>query len=434
MLSSKANSLKNRAINKLIRHYTNLNIFFFDLKCYGYKLAKINNRINLFLLRNDWSKSKTLIEIKYNLPEIKCDAGYLRLLQSMNCNDFDKFEYENIEQNIRQCNLCLKSLSTNILLHLYQYYRYFGDFRVANYLREYMLLGFISEQSSLRTVSPLALQAYLELDKPEYISTIIEEKKIKYFDRIIVNEILSVSYLMMGDNEKANLLWKNKFTSSDNMFFDQISGKSVAVVGPGKNDKVQGDDIDSYDFIIRTNYRIGSNYPESKYGNRTDISYYNHARISSDFEEVRNATKKLSWVVLKSQCDEGKYNRFVDNNIFTRTSYTAHQFFFHDAAPMGIQNIISDLMRFSPKVIKIYNSNFYNTANTYSENYRKIPLNADFISESLRIHEPFSGFRFIQNMVNRGLCKVDTMTNDAVKISVDKYAENINQYYGSTTL
>jgi hypothetical protein len=279
--------------------------------------------------------------------------------------------------------------------------------------------------------SPDGLNAALELGRPQLVIDLLGEKQAQLKDREYICEIKATAHALLGDLAAANKLWKQRFRSSDHLFYEFINGRSIAVVGPAPPEKI-GVEIDSYDLVIRTNYRSGSYTPVNLYGTRTDISYYNQHRMLNHCEEVLKAASSLCWVILRVQKDEIKFrNLFPTYKGGVRAAFNANSIFFGTSTSMAIPNILSDLVRFSPKSIKLFGTTFYNSEKTYSKGYRAIPLENQEISDSLRIHEPFSGFGFVQNFYRAGLCTVDHVTKEVLDLSREQYAVNINKLYGS---
>jgi hypothetical protein len=365
------------------------------------------------------------------------------VFQALGCRNVADITYDLFVSNEIKAADQLHDLPRTDIGDLYEYFRYFGDFRIANALRILLLEKWVSEQMRMPHVwvseqmrmphvSPDGLNAALELGRPQLVIDLLSEKRVQLKDREHVREVKAMAHALLGDLATANKLWKQRFGSGDYLFYELINGRSIAVVGPAPPGEKIGAEIDSYDLVIRTNYRSGSNNPVNLYGTRTDIAYFNHHRISTYFDEVVNVASSLRWIILKSQNDEAKFrNLFPTYKGGVRTMFFANLLFFGTSTPMAIPNILSDLVRFSPRCIKLFCTTFYNSENTYSKSYRPISLGNNEISESLRIHELFSGFIFVQNLYRAGLCTVDHLTEEVLDLSREQYAVNINKLYGS---
>lgn len=385
--------------------------------------------------RNRWADVGLHLVARLNLLGARRGSRLNRIFEISGCRDVRDLTYESITEHRSYLTDLFEKFPVGDILDCYQYFRYFGDFRIANFLRIQALNASLRQQMTLPHVVPQGLNAALELGKPEVVLEMLEKKKIRRRDRQHVKEVKAMAHALLGELSAANQLWCERFQDSDYLFRELINGRSIAVVGPAPPSDEVGSEIDSYDLIVRTNYRIGSNNPVNLYGGRTDISYYNHYRMSSHRDEVVTVANALRWTILKSQGDEEKLRgSFPDYGGGTRSAFLPHLIFFNDAAPMAIQTILNDLIRFSPRCIKLFCTNFYNSDKTYNKDYRPVPLQSGVISESLRIHEPFSGFVFVQNLKRAGLCTTDRHTAEVLGLSREEYAENINAIYGEFTL
>jgi hypothetical protein len=274
----------------------------------------------------------------------------------------------------------------------------------------------------------------LELHRPDHALEIITTKLHREDDRPHLVDTNAMAQALTGDVPAANEIWEPRLGSHDAAFKRFISGRSIAVVGPARPLEDNGAEIDSFDVVVRTNYRPGSNHPEEFYGSRTDVSYYNHQRISTILEQVTAASRGLEWVVLKGSWDESTVRNAGAGSRGVRTLFAANTLFFN-AFPMAMQNVLHDLIRFSPKSIKLFSTSFYSSADAYgSKNYRTLPFKIGTTSSDLRFHEPFSNYSFIINLHRAGLCALDTVTTSALALGRERYAESIDDIYGEFTL
>jgi len=383
------------------------------------------------LLQNQWSKLCLHLGARLNMLGARRDSPLNAIFKVLGCQNIAEITFDQFASNEFKVTNLLADFSCTDISDLYDYFRYFGDFRISNALRILMLEKSVGEQMRMSHVSPDALNAALELGRPKLVINLLSEKQVRLKDREHVREVKAMAHVLLGDLAAANKLWEQLFQSSDHLFHQFIKGRSIAVVGPTPPSEEIGAEIDSYDLVVRTNYRAGSNNPVNLYGTRTNISYYNHYRMSSHCDEVVNAASSLDWIIFKSQSDEAKFRNLLPTyEGGGRSAFLAHPIFFGDAAPMTIQTIMNDLIRFSPGNIKLFCNSFYCSEKTYNKGYRAIPLEDSTISENLRIHELFSGFSFVRNLHRAGLCSVDCLTGEILDLSLEQYAKNINGLYG----
>jgi len=427
-----------RAFRKAVRVLTEFKALFFIFMSDGAQVALHDLQKRIALRSQNWSMYRIYLSAKLGLLSLSDGRGLNKVFTKLGCHHIDQITIEIIQKNKEDCTEALRNLSAAKLLDLYQYFRYFGDFRIAHYLREQTLKSFIKQQKEMKTVAPIGLQACLEIGKSDLVLELVEQKKVRDTDRKCIDEIMAMAYALLGQISDANQIWRQIFRSCDELFLKLIEGRSIALVGPAPLLEEGGAEIDSFDIVARTNYRTGSNTPFEIFGKRTDVSYYNHYRMSAsagNVDDVLSVADELRWVILKSQADEMRFRGLLPTCADkARTSYVADSVFFDDSAPMGIQNILSDLIRFSPKCIKLFNTTFFNSDITYGQNYRMTPVDDKFLSESIRIHEPFSGFVFVKNLNLSGLCIADHLTEKVLGLSCEQYAENLNRLYGEYTL
>ncbi len=385
--------------------------------------------------KSEWGKLRLHLGARLSMLGARKSHPLNAVFLALGCRNVAEITHDLFVSNEVKVVDRLRDLPCADIGDLYEYFRYFGDLRIANALRILLLEKWVGEQMRMSHVSPEGLNAALELGRPQLVIDLLSEKQVRLKDREYVHEAEALAYALLGDLAAANKLWEQGFRSSDHLFRELINGRSIAVVGPAPPSEEIGAEIDSYDLVVRTNYRIGSNIPVNLYGVRTDISYYNHQRMLLHCNEVVNAASGLRWIILKSQNDEVKFRNLLHTyEGGVRSAFLANPIFFGTAAPMSIPNILNDLIRFSPRCIKLFCTTLYNSEKTYNKDYRSFPFGNGLISESLRTHEPFSGFVFVQNLHRAGLCTVDRITEEVLDLSREQYAENINKLYGEFTL
>lgn len=248
-------------------------------------------------------------------------------------------------------------------------------------------------------------------------------------DKSKKNKLMRENYYLKEENIR-EIFDKNtkRFNYFDNEFKDYISNKSIAVVSPAVNCPDDGAEIDSFDLVIKCNFRssVYSNL-DLKKGKRCDISYYN--TITSTFLSLDKETlsEELDWAVFKKDCFLPKH-RALD----TRTKYrlsTYYDYIFFNGHLNAIPNLLLDLLFNSGKKIKLFHVDFmtstkrvkdYNPVNTNDTN--KMAL-IDFCH-----HDPFTQISLLRRLYNSGLINVDTK----LRAILEKNDEQISSIYNST--
>jgi hypothetical protein len=420
-----------RAIRKIIR----IKSIFFEFLNEGFLIGIQEIQIRLALHEKNMFRYRVHLSAKLGLLSLNDKGDLNKVFAKFGC--FFKDGITNVLDNEEklQCAKELRCAPLSRLLELYKYYQYFGDLRVANFLRQQALQISFDRQMEMKELSLLGLQAGLEFGKPDLVLELISQKKIRKRDHAHIAEIEAMAFALLGQISKANQIWRRNFNYADYRYLKYVEGKSIAVVGPAPMLEEGGSEIDSFDITIRTNYRSGSNIPVKMFGKRTSVSYYNGQTMDESFEGVVEDAAELDWVILKVQRHLEKFKEclpvFSDNS---RTGFTPNSIFFHESSPMAIQIILSDLIRFSPKNIKLFNINFFASEKTYHQNYHQnYPIgliNESYIAQGVRKHDVISGLVFVQNLFRYGLCTAEHQTEKVLDLNCEQYAEKINNVYG----
>ena len=330
-----------------------------------------------------------------------------------------------------------KATSLDAYLDFYKYFLYFGDLRVASFFREQALQASLREQRNIPYLLPCALRAALEVGEPEIVLDLLSKKDTSTVAISTAKAAKPMAHALLGDLTIAGQYWSADFSEADFKFLELVRGRSIAVVGPALPSDRVGSEIDSYDLIVRTNFRTDANLPVEFFGSRTDISYYNHAAWTTRRDSVLNAAESLRWINLKGRNDDKLLNELLPSFAGgSRVFFQADTLFF-EGNPMAIPNILYDLLHFSPKCIKLFCSSFYISGNGYHPGYHgyvKSPYGVDFFSDGLRAHDPFSGFMFAKRAFQTNLILADRLGEGVLNTSCSQYASRLNEVYGGWTL
>lgn len=364
--------LISRIYKKIIYYVENYFFFIKNLIRIDYYFANRYLKINNYLLKNDWK----------NLKETILHLYYKKYL--------DKIESDFISNNLKKND---KKYYSEIFT-LYLYYRFNKTFKEIFQLKQFLLKNDYLNSKKYR------FQKNFELEKYD------------------LNEVTN----RLDQNYK-----KNQKKNFNKLFFKYLTGKKIALVGPNTSDKYIGNEIDNFDIVIRTNYRLGSNIPFEIYGSKTNISYYNSFRVSIMENAIKKNQNNLDWMVFKSNNDIKKLN-FSSIKDNTRVSNDPN-FFFLFSSPMSPQRIIFDILTFKPKYFKVFHFDLYNSG-FYNKDYKNWDLNNKAISNSLREHGAYSCFIFMKNFFSLNLFEADMDTENVLKLSPLQYAENLDKKYG----
>jgi hypothetical protein len=345
-------------------------------------------------------------------------------------------------------NYKLKSNSAYNLIYLENLVRYFQKFsNFTNYyiIRRYYLEKLIEFQNNTKFIYLKSLKACLELNKPELVSKFI---KTKYYfqNRIIFNQQLSEirNYSkFLQSNGKKKILKYNKIENKE--YLNKISKSKVLVSGPRKSLK----NLKGKQIFVLTNYLVNKN-------NNKIISYYNIGNgryILKNYELflIKNKKSNISEILncLIYACFKGdELNKIMKKhflkNIFfknKRTYYTADSILLNNFGAFNVQNIIYDLLIYSPKKINVTQISFYLGKKLYDKNYvklrnwlsskkkKKILYDKKFMLTILRQHEVFSNFSFLRNLWCRKIFNVSSDVKKYIKLSELNYAIELDKKF-----
>jgi hypothetical protein len=413
-----------RIQNKLIRESNKYILLFDCLLRAGFKSAIYLDSEQKAFIKGDWALFKScfeqrVINISFKKKSNNFSKAFSYIIEDSNsCEDIVLF-LKKEENEIR----------TNDLESLYKYCKYFNDLRIAIFLRKVLIRRAVAKQKKSLFVTKRGINAALESHQYKLAKYFLN-KKIRFFGK----DYFDYANKILDNFLKSGLY---NYNSKDFDFHNYVSGKTVAIVGPGVPDDEPGEEIDSYDIVIRTNYRDESNIPYEKFGKRTDVSYYNHQRLNTFLHEVIKSTSEINWTILKNEGAKNILNEGIMNNFpyNARSMLILNDLFFLGSQPMSIPNIVADILNFNPLSVKLFCVNFYNSNNNYSAHYKKnISIDKSSQSNDLRIHEPFANFSFIKGCFINNLIEVDELTRNTLELTDEEYAESLNNIFGSKGL
>jgi hypothetical protein len=417
-MKSVINFLK-RVQNKILKESSKYSLLVDAFIKYGYKSAYHLDCEQKALIKGEWSLVKLCFERKIQSMSSKKNSTVCRVYFYI-VNDANTFE--DILNFVKKEK---HEIKYNELESLYLYCKYFHDLRIALFLREILIKRMVDRNKNTFYSTKKSINAAIEAHQYKLANKLLNNK-VRLFGASYYNcadRVVNVS-------TKCNL---KHIKSKDLDFYKYISGKTVAIVGPGIPIDQPGEEIDSYDIVVRTNYRDKSNYPIEKFGKRTDVSYYNHYRITSFLSEVIKASSEIIWTILKNDSAKNILDTGITGNFSynSRSMDTVIPLFFLDSQPMSIPNVLEDIIRFNPLSVKLFCVNFYNSKSNYSDHYKKtIPYDMGVQIKDIRIHEPFANFSFVKGYYERNLIDVDNLTKETLELSVEEYAANLHNIFG----
>jgi tetratricopeptide (TPR) repeat protein len=246
-----------------------------------------------------------------------------------------------------------------------------------------------------------------------------------------LSELRAYKYLQEGDIEGFRNYWPYPARLADLHFQEYIRGKSVAIVSPAPTGMLDGEEIDSFDVVIRFNYRgEGSIGDAREYGSKTNISLYNAHTIryfvahnqldilsNLDFSLIRRPrhdVDALGW-------DKKRIRLIYEtDNIFYKSLN-------------GAPAVLFDVLLQGADKVKLFKTNFYLTSQHHSEKYRgrdessfaEFPLRK--IQPVVANHDLVSQVGFTRSLWKAGLIDVDDQCGELLDYSNESYLGKLNR-------
>jgi hypothetical protein len=419
-----------KKINKDVKHLTEKLL---------YKL-KIKDRISAQRILNKIlnKKFKKLSQpYKLFIKDVICKLYY---------REFNRFKYNEVQNQLISMteNLDFSLFDTNEWLDLQFFLLRFGLFQIAEITRIKAIdkaYENAKDKHKDKTHITLAFSAAVEQGDFNFAKNLIKKAE-NLVEQNLYNKMLFYYILSSGKDLSAFNFEKHSFNEIDQKYFDYIIGKSVAIVGPSPVSNKQGEEIDSYDIVIRLGYKGHEQLPNPViFGSKTDISYYSNGNARNYIVNKRSHfLKDLKWAVFKSQeylnhADEIKLDR--------RRCFFKNKFYFC-GSPTMMQNSTFDILHFKPKKVKLFNLNFNLSKKTHYKSYhpsknlkhvaskkKYLKLWPEQIINTLGLahHDFVSQIHFIRNLLQNKRIEVDDECGKVLNMSNRDYLREMEKIH-----
>ena len=233
--------------------------------------------------------------------------------------------------------------------------------------------------------------------------------------------------LLFTDYPEYMRMARKLYKSEDQEFAEYVKGKRVAIVGPAQTNLKSGNEIDSYDIVVRFNYGGKDKIGNREYvGSKTNVTYHG-GRRSGALRKMQNTEflMDLDWMVLKIHTESKKLNI---KNVKERGAHR-HMWLPFMGVFNKIQLTVLDLLMFEPEEIKIFNTNFWLGSKLYHENYTAGVFDDNSIIRSNAIHDQTTQINLIRNLWNSGLIKVDNELAAILMMKNEDIAKKYDDLY-----
>ena len=234
---------------------------------------------------------------------------------------------------------------------------------------------------------------------------------------------------------------------AEKLFSELITGKSVALVGPGSPSGHYGDEIDSADTVVRVKFIDDALLPANNaHGRRTDIAYIGggNAIMAVKAQQLADAdsviTEKLKLII----STKTSINKLGKTLVYV---FQPCEVLYRTPSVSGVRTIIQ-VLRYLPARVKNFGFDFYTTLKPYSDEYTDFYENQswrlghanDFIQRgeyvrSMRAkdfseHDPVSNFCFAQNLYKAGLFEIEPYGASILALTPFQYVERLEEMLG----
>ena len=230
---------------------------------------------------------------------------------------------------------------------------------------------------------------------------------------------------------------------AEKLFSELITGKSVALVGPGSPSGHYGDEIDSADTVVRIKY-VGREHlpPQEFHGHRCDISQYNTVKVLDQRIAFGEYLHFLDDVALV----KGDRSNFVQGKPIL--NFRPRSNLYRTTATSGIR-LLSALMKCNPANLCLYGFDFYSKIEQYSRaeldfwsksGHLLDPPFIPFmmmdenwyaqIAQSFSAHDPLSNFCFAQNLYKAGVFEIEPFGASILALTPYQYVERLEDMLG----
>jgi hypothetical protein len=234
---------------------------------------------------------------------------------------------------------------------------------------------------------------------------------------------------------------------AEKLFSELITGKSVALVGPGSPSGHYGDEIDSADTVVRVKFIDDALLPANNaHGRRTDIAYIGggNAIMAVKAQQLADAdsviTEKLK-LVISTRTSINKIGKTV---VYV---FQPCEILYRTTSVSGMRTIIQ-ILRNSPARVKIYGFDFHATLKPYGVEYVELYEShswrlghanyfirrGEFIrsmrAKDFSEHDFVSNFCFAQNLYKAGLFEIEPYGASILALTPYQYVERLEEMLG----
>ena len=262
-------------------------------------------------------------------------------------------------------------------------------------------------------------------------------EKLKTVNKNTYIEFEAYATMNRGDTMKIIALRKKQGSAYGDKYHNLIAGKSVAIVGPAPTNELCGEEIDSFDVVVRFCYQGESAEPQNirEYGSKTNVSYYaKNTFFGWDKEKRKVATNKLGFYLLDNI--EPDCADFVGDVESGRAGMSLPNSRMFHKYPNAMQRILYDVLRYEPSRVKLFKTNFYFSKDVYQQEHLDIVKSSlprqesGLVRHQAWAHDLLSQLAFVRNLRDSGVIEVDDICGEVLSISTEHYMKQMEIHHG----
>ena len=214
--------------------------------------------------------------------------------------------------------------------------------------------------------------------------------------------------------------------AGEETFRELVEGRRVAVVGPAATSDVLGETIDSYDVVVRTQFRQDFlDRHAQRVGTRTDVAYYSGRDLNGALDTARAAVEegRLQAVVARPS-----YLPTVPQRPdWLRLARTEFALYFR-GAPLAVPRIIYDLLQFAPAEIGLFHADFYTGQEPFAGGYRdedQVFGPGSAMNDVAVVHDLLFEFRTTQRFLRTGLVTPHGAAAEVLGLTEEEYLQRL---------
>ena len=385
--------------------------------------GSLNSKVNI-----DYNKISIKIErevLKRSKFELKLTSRwwllFIRLIDSKKgSSDINKYINELHNETL---SLPFTQNSSFALLELYALLLEYGLYSIGCIIRSQSAKLVLKEglnKTSNKNILKRYLSAAFEEAKYDELQDSLEKLiAIKRDnDEIFLLDLLLHKIIKRKNNKK---IIKDEYL--DRNYLEIIKGKSVAIVGPSQNDLTNGKEIDTFDVIVRFNYK-GENKSPKKYGSRTDISYFNGANTRDLEKNIgKYLLQDLKALVFKVPFKGDKFNCKCVRRMLLPLEHCML-----DNSPNALPNMLADLLLYQPQKIKVFSIDMQLSSKRDMSYGLMIASFWDTYYPRAG-HDLYSQYKFIEYLYTNNFISVDSKLKEILDVGIVEYMKELQEVY-----